>query len=157
MGPMASYVLRLACGSLFSGLLLSLAGGNGSSGKILKHLCGLFLIFLAISPIKELELSDLIPELEWYHSQGADFIQQGEKQAQEAFSELINDQYRAYILTRAEELSLSPEVSITTDPESGIIQELILQCNATPGEKQLLTDLLCRDLGIERSAVHWKT
>lgn len=155
MGPLAGYVLRLSCGSLLSALLLSVSGCSGSSGKILKQLTGLFLTFLAISPIRTLEMTDLLPDPSWYQTQGTEYTLEGKIAAQEAFSELITDQYRAYILTRAEELSLSPEILLQTDPDTGLLLELTLRCNAAPAEKQLLTDLLCRDLGLERSAIHW--
>lgn len=54
-------------------------------------------------------------------------------------------------------MSLAPEISLRLDPDTGMILDVTLQCQITPGEKELFTDLLSRDLGIERSAIHWKS
>lgn len=151
MDAIAGYVLRLICGSAFCALLLSFTGNGG----LMKSLCALYLAFLAISPLRELDPSDLFSPDPWFRMEAQRISGEGQEQAREAFSEIITEQYRAYILSRAAELSLTPEVHVETDAESGRITRVALRAQATPYEKNALTDLIRQNLGVERSCIHW--
>ena len=156
MDDLREYVLRLTCGALICSVLQELTGTNAASSSIRRIVSALFLVFLVISPLKNMDFSNLrIPEIP-YQSQGEHYASQGTFQSEAAFSELISEQYVSYILSRAAELSLLPEVSVSLDQESGVPISVTISCEVTPYEKSKLSEDIHRDLGIERSSIHWK-
>lgn len=153
MEAVAGYVLRMICGSLICGLILSVSGAKG----MMKSLCGLYLVFLAISPLRQIDPDELLLPDPWFQMEAERLVMEGQEQSREAFCRLITEQYQAYILSRAAELSLVPEVRVDVDAQTGAITRVELHAQATPYEKTKLTELICRNLGIERSSIHWKT
>lgn len=151
LNAIADYVLRLICGSTLCALILSVSG----SGKLLKSLCGLYLAFLAISPLRTLDPEELFLPDPWFSMEAQRLAWQGQLQSRETFCEIISGEYRAYILSRAAELSLTPEVTVQVDSETGLITHVQLTAQATPYEKNVLTDLIRQNLGVERSSIHW--
>ena len=153
---LTQYVLRLTCGAMICALLQAACGTTGHSTRIRQIISALFLLFIAITPLKELNLRDFSFNDIPYIEQGSHYAEQGSEQAQTVLAELISEQYVSYILSRAAELSLSPEVFILLDETTQMPVEVTLSCEATPSEKSKLTDVIHLNLGIERSSIHWK-
>ena len=156
MDEIRQYVLRLTCGALICALVQILRGPDGQGCRMHQVISSLFLVFLAISPLKNIDFRDWkLPEPQ-YQLQGEHYAAQGTTQVQTVYSELISEQYVSYILSRAAELSLSPEVSVSLDQESGVPISVTISGEVTPYEKSKLSEDIHQDLGIERSSIHWK-
>lgn len=155
MEAIASYVLKLCCGAVICALILSITGSNGPGGRLRVMLCGLFLAFLAISPLRELDLDELRYTDPGISAQAERITQAGTAQAKEAMAAIIKDQCGAYILNKAAELELSLTVELTLDPDSGAPVSAILSGSAAPYEKEVLSDYITQTLGIERSGIQW--
>lgn len=155
MEALASYVLRLVCGAMVCGILLSVTGTSGTTGRLRRLLCGLFVAFLVISPLRELDLTSFELEDLPVMAQGEALSQAGTDQARKAMEEIIKQQCTAYILTKAESLRLAPVVEVELDPETHRPVAVKLECQVTPYEKAVLTDYITQNLGIERSCVLW--
>lgn len=151
----AQYVLRLVCCGILCAMILALAGESGSTGRILRLLCGLVMVFLALSPLRELDFRNIRfmdPAISYRAEQAAEA---GDIQAKQAMASIIKDQSASYILTKAAELSLDLAVTVELDPETMVPIRAKLTGQATPYEKQILCDYITRNLGIERSFIQW--
>lgn len=154
MEAIASYVLKLSCGAVICALILSITGTNGPGGRLRVLLCGLFLAFLAISPLRELDLDFRYTD-PGISAQAEQIAQAGTAQAKEAMTEIIKDQCGAYILNKAAELDLSVTVELELDPDTGAPVWAVLTGSAAPYEKEVLSDYITQTLGIERSGIQW--
>lgn len=155
MAAISAYVLRLCCGAMICAMLQTVCGSNGAGARMRKTISALFLAFLALSPFKDFDIRDYAIAEFTFDEQGTLLAGEGAAQAQEVFSELISERYASYILSRAAELSLSPEVSVELDEASGAPLAVTIRCEATPYEKSRLSEEIHQNLGIERSRILW--
>lgn len=155
MDGAASYVMTLACGAVLCAVLLSLGDCKGASGGVLRMLCGLFMAFLAISPLRELEFGELPEIAEGFSQEGEQIAREGAARADEAVAAVIKSQTEAYILDKADELGLEVEVSVLVEEDSRLPVAVIITGNAESNQKQVLNDCIRENLGIEGSAVEW--
>ena len=155
MEAIANYVLKLVCGALVCGLILAITGSDGPGGKLRGMLCGMFLAFLAISPLREMDLSGLRYTDPGLSAQGDALAAAGTNQAKEAMADIIKDQCGAYILNKAGELGVQLSAQVELNPDSGAPVSAVLTGTATPYEKEALADYITQTLGIERSGIQW--
>ena len=155
MEAIAQYLLRIVCASLIGSILLSVTGRSGPSWRIRQMLCGLFVMATALAPLRELDLKQFALSDFVLSPDGSRYVQTGEEQARNAVAEIISGHMRAYILTKAGELGLEPDLCVTLDPETGIPVGVEITCSAAPYEKSILCDYIQDTLGIERSAIRW--
>ena len=148
------YVLSLITAALIGGILTGLLPG-GSCGKLLKLLCGVFLLAAVLRPLGKLELPDV--EL-WLSQQDLDAraaVEEGMGYARSQKRQVICSRLEAYILDKAAELgaSVQAEVSVNADlrPDGAV-----LTGNVSPYVKSRLSALLETHLGIAKEALVWK-
>ncbi len=156
MDAVAKYILTLCCGALICGVILSITGSDGPGGAVRRMICGVFLVILAISPLKKLDFRELDKDITFFSKAAEAAALDGKKQAGKALDEGISDRCRAYILDKAGALSVSLEAEIQIDSESHLPVAVCLTGAVTPAEKQILADCIAQDLGIERSRQEWK-
>lgn len=152
----AKYVLTLCCGAIICGILLHITGSDGPGGALRRLICGMFLVLLAISPLKKLDFQELDRDFAFFSEAAESAALNGKKQAGTALDEGISQRCRTYILDKAGELSVSLEAEVEVDSDTHLPVSVQLSGTATPGQKQILTDCIARDLGIERSRQQWK-
>ena len=155
MEAIASYVLRLCCGALICGLIQTISGKTGPTARIRQMVCAIYLAFLAISPLRDLDPEMLTrSDPDWIRN-GEELAAEGATQAEIAYAQLISEQYESYIQTKAKALSLSLDVSLELDPDTGQLLGVELIGSATPYEKSVLENAIEADLGVERSRIRW--
>lgn len=155
MEAIAEYVLRLVCGAVVCGLALTLTGADGPGGRIRSMLCGLFLAYLAVSPLARLDLGVLRYTDPGIAAQAEELARSGEAAAKAAIASRISEQCGAYILNKADELGLSLQAEVALESETGIPVSVRITGSATPYEKETLISYITRTLGIERSGIQW--
>lgn len=147
--------MKLVCGAILCALILAITGTDGPGGRMRRMLCGLFLAFLAISPLRELDLDSIRYTDPGISAQAQKASQAGTAQAQEAMAAIIKEQSEAYILTKAAELSVQISVEVELDGESRTPIAAEITGSVTPYEKEELCGFITQTLGIERSAIQW--
>ena len=155
MEAIAQYVFRLVCGAVVCGLLMALTGSGGPGGKIRSILFGMFLALLAISPLAEIRLDDLRYLDPGITARAEELARSGEDSAREAMALRISEQCEAYILSKADALSLVLDAEVILDPETGIPVSVRITGNAAPYHRESLMGYITRTLGIERSRIEW--
>lgn len=155
MEAVSGYIFRLVCGGIICALILTIGGSEGVSGQVRKLICGLFLFYLALSPLKEMNLDRIAftdPEIS---RSARRYAEAGKEEAAEAAALFIKDQCASYILTKGAELSLNLEAEVFLEGVTGVPVSVTLYGNPTPYEKETITDYIIHTLGIERSEIHW--
>ena len=148
-----SYVLSLIAAALVGGILLE-GLGEGPSGKVMKLLCGLFLLLTALGPLGRLRLPDLGDFREVWREEAQGFVDQGEAYAQAERNRGIEESLTAYILDKAAALGFPVEAQLTLSKE-GLPEGVTLTASPTPVQKAAMEAYLKAELGIPEEAVVW--
>lgn len=156
MEAVAKYILTLCCGALICGVLLSITGSDGPGASVRRMICGMFLVLLAISPLKQLDFRELDRDFAFFSEAAEAAAMDGKKQAGTALDEGISERCQTYILDKAGELSVSLEAEVEVDSSTHFPVSVLLTGTVTPGQKQILADYIAQNLGIERSRQEWK-
>lgn len=118
MDTLRQYILSVTAAAILCGVLRDLIPEKGAAGQLLKLISGIFLAFVAISPVKELEIPNLQAYMDVFSAQGEVFSDQGKDLSADAIAGIIKDRSEAYILDKAGVLAaeISVEVELTDDP-----------------------------------------
>lgn len=151
MSGAARYLLTLVCGAMVCALAESI-GGNGPGSGVRKLVCGLFMAFLVISPLRGMDL----PEVDFgsYARDAEAAAEAGQEQAEHARLDIISESAEAYILNKAAGMGLALDVSVKLNGE-GVPCAVTLIGAVTPYEKASLSDMIAGDLGIGKEAQTW--
>lgn len=148
-----SYVLSLVTAALVSGILLE-GVGEGHNGKVMKRLCGLFLLLTALGPLGRLDLPDLGDFQGVWREEAQRFVDQGEAYAQVERNRGIEEQLSAYVLDKAAALDFPAKVRLMLS-EEGLPERVTLEASPTPAQKEAMEAFLKTELGIPEEAVGW--
>lgn len=150
MSALSGYLMRLVCAAVICAMIQCDAGG---SQGIRRLIAGIFLTLTVLSPIGDLELPEL--DLELFHADALAAVRDGTDQAEKMRSDIILEACEAYIWNKAAEMGLELELRLTLDPE-GMPLAVELTGMASPLERQKLTQVIVRDLGMGKEDVTWK-
>lgn len=155
MSAIGRYVMTLVCGALICGVILSIGTPSGAGYRLRKMICGLFLAFLAIAPLKEIEFRDFTREFGEYSQEAEAAAAIGQSQAEAAILDIIKSRCESYILDKAADLNVTIHVRVEVDEASQLPAAAELEGDVTPYEKQVLSDYITQELGIEKEAQNW--
>ena len=139
------YVLSLITAALLGGIITGILP-SGSCGKLLKLLCGVFLLAAVLRPLGELELPDL--DAQAAVADGLDFAQAQKRQ-------VISQRLEAYILDKAAELGMDIGVELTLD-KTHCPQAALLTGSVSQSQRACLGEILETELGIPKECQHWQ-
>ena len=148
---MKGYLMGIVAAAFLVSLLRAL-GGSGAGEGMRRLVGGLLLTLAVFRPLGTLELT--IPDLREYQLAAEAAVSDGIAQAEDARIERISADLGAYILTKAAQLGLEPEVQVIRG-EGERPECVVITATASPDERQRLTGVIVRELGIEREAVSW--
>lgn len=155
MSAIGRYVLTLVCASLICAIVLTLGAPSGAGYRLRKMICGIFLAFIAISPLKEVDFRDFSQEFREYSQEAESASSLGQNQAEAAILDIIKSRCGSYILDKAAELGISLRVEVEVDPKTFLPTAAAMEGEFTPYQKQVLSGDIARELGIEKEAQSW--
>lgn len=147
------YVLSLIAAALVGGILLEM-NREGPSGKVMKLLCGLFLLLTALGPLGKLDLPDPGDFQAAWQEEAAAFVDQGKTYAQQERNQGIEKRLTAYVLDKAAAIGFPAEVQLTLSAE-GLPMGVTLTASPTEAQKEAMEAYLKTELGIPEEAVAW--
>lgn len=150
MEAVASYIFSLVCGGILCAVVL--AFGDRSMTRLL---CGIFMLFLAITPLRELDLEEFTLELDSIRSEAEDVANAGKNQADEAMVNIITETCASYILTEADQLGAQVTVQVEVDPGTQLPTAVTITGTVTPYARQILSNYMTDTLGIPKEAQQW--
>lgn len=155
MEELRQYVISLTAAGVICGIVLTL-GRNGSTEKLLKLICGLFLAFMMVRPVSNLAVGNFEALGITWEQDGEAAAEQGRELAQKSLAERIKQESESYILdkARALEAELSVEVTVSRG-EPPVPISVTLRGEIPPYLRQLLTQIIKTDLGIPKERQTW--
>ena len=142
--------------ALVCGIVYRLVGEKGTLATLTKLICGLFLAFMLIRPVAELDLSALTDWAVRYEDQATLVVEDGQSRTRKALAGLITQQTQAYILDKAQALDTVLEVEVTlSDDDIPIPVKVRLSGKVSPYAKGRLQTIITEDLGIEKENQVW--
>ena len=156
MEALGRYIVSVSAAAIFCGILKSILPPKGTIGSLLRLMAGIFLSFVVIRPLIQVDLGDLPVISQTYLSDGAAVSAEGEILAGEAMTDIIRSRTEAYILDKAQllqaELTVSVVLSDDTPPVPVSVQ---FTGPVSPYAKARLEAILQQELGIAKENLIW--
>jgi len=156
MEGIGTYILSVCGAGLLCGIVNSLLRGKGNSASAAKMAGGIFLILVAMQPLKKLPTFGLTNFWETMNNEGEYAAAVGEQASQEKMASIIKTQVEAYILDKAKQMDAS--ISVEVMVQSGtipVIESVSLYGTVSPYAKGALTQMMEEDLEIKKEDQHW--
>lgn len=156
MDAIRQYIVSVAAAAILCGILRELLPGKSAAASLLKLVSGIFLAFVVISPVRNMEMTNLRLYMDTFSHQGEVIAASGENISRETMAEIIRDQTEAYILDKAQTLAASLSVEVTlSDTAIPAPQSVRLQGAVSPYARNVLERILEDDLGIAKENQTW--
>ena len=154
MNHLAGYVLSVVSASVVVAILCSFFDGKGTVSEIVKVICGLFLTFVVINPVVNLDFSRFHDYLDQVTFEGQEAAYAGENMAKEAEGDIIISRVQAYILDKAEFLGTQLDVEVILNQDN-IPVSVELEGNISPYAKAQMAEMITEDLAIAKEYQLW--
>ena len=156
MESLTQYITSIVVVGILSALLLHLVNRKSVTTQLIKMMCGIFMIFVVISPLTRLSIGEYISFFEEIHWDALSVTAEGERYSQDRLRQSIKEKTEAYILDKAMLLGADIHVSVscnTTDfPKPEYVE---LSGNASPYVKGKLQQIISKDIGIPEDNQIW--
>ncbi len=153
MEQIRQYVLSVIAAAILCGIVDAITP-NKKAAPMRKLLTGIFMTFVAIRPLADIQLTALPSFADTYTSQAVAAVAEGEIITQQANAAIIKPRVEAYILDKAEALGVRLRVNVTLD-EKGVPVSVQLSGAVSPGAKTSLETMLETELGIAKEDQQW--
>lgn len=153
MNGVSGYILTVTAAAMLAAILRSLTG-EGSMGRLVQLLAGVFMALTVISPLMHLELPDPARWLEEYAADGTAAAAVGKNMALDASRAIISEQLESYIVDKAAlyRADLAAAVELNED---GTPVSVALTGDVSPYAKSRISCIIETDLGIGEEAQQW--
>ena len=153
---MGKYLLSIITAALLCGIATSLLGNQGALGTAVKLLAGIYMTLSIIAPWGQLRLGELSDLKDQLTSDAERVTLSGQNTAREAMAESIINSTRTYILDKAESLGAELTVEVMLDDSQiPIPNKVRIRGNISPYNREKLSSIIERDLGIPTEAQIW--
>ena len=141
-------------GALITAIVCSFFQGKGGTAGIIRLICGLFLSFVAINPLVDLDFSGLEGYWESFSLEADAVAAFGKNMAQEAEGDIIKASVESYILDKAETIGAKITAEVMLDQDN-IPMSVELEGNVSPYAKARIAGIIADDLGITKEHQIW--
>ncbi len=150
------YLLGVTAAALICGMIKALFPEKGTMGTVIKTLLGLAMILAVVSPWTAASVSDLYDWKDDISLEAQSIVQNADQNAKEELRRRIMEQTQSYILAKADTLGAQVEVSVEiSDDEVAVPSQVKITGAVSPYAKQVISQILTEDLGIDREAQIW--
>lgn len=153
MDGLREYIVRIVAAALISGIIIRLTE-SGSSGEIIRMLCGLFMTVILIQPIagkQEILRESMLPDI---HQQAEKNALEGTAAAEKIRKGFIMQQVETYISNRAAGMDTDIQARVTLG-ENDVPVSVVLTGRVSPLNRSKLTQIIASELGIPREQQEW--
>ena len=156
MTGLSSYFLSVISVAVIAAIVKRLMGDKGTAAAIGKLMTGMVLTFAIISPLIDLNISDMNSLIDAYAYDAQQAVQNGIQISRDSLAGSIKEKTEAYILDKARqyEAKLTVDIALSNDtipkPKS-----VTIQGNVAPYAKSALQNIIYTDLGIDKEHQLW--
>ena len=151
---MAGYLLSLISAAMITAIICSFFQGKSGTANMIRLICGLFLSFVAINPLVDLDFSGLERYLDSFSLDANTIADAGKNLAEDAEGDIIKTSVQSYILDKAETLGANITAEVMLDQDN-IPLSVELEGNLSPYAKARITGIIADDLGITKEHQIW--
>lgn len=153
MEQIKGYLISVTAAALICGAVSTLIGKTGSTSKLIKLLCGLFLTATVIKPVAELKLDEIYAFTEQLELSSNLAVSNGEEMASDEMKRIIKEKTEAYILDKAKVLGADVEVEVML--ADMIPAGVCIEGEVAPFARTSLSACISQDLGIPPEEQIW--
>ena len=155
MGEVSQYVICVISASIICAVVKGILGKGISSG-IVNVLCGMFMLFTFIGPLKDMDLLDATGLFRWNESVTVDAVRTGEELSQNAMADIISTQIASYVEKKANELGAEVSVDVMlSDDEIPAPLGMDIAGQVSPYVRGQLEDFISDNIGLGREEIRW--
>ena len=150
------YLIGVTAATLICGIIRALFPDKGTIGTVIKTLLGIAMILVAVGPWTSVSVNSLYTWKEDISFDAQNIVRDAEDNVKEETRQRITEQVRSYILVKTD--SLGAQVDVQVDVSNG---EMPVPCAVkivgavSPYAKQVISQMLTSDLGIDKEAQIW--
>lgn len=153
---MEGYILSVVASAVICSGLRALFGSKGATASLLQTICGIYMAFILVSPLKDIDFSIYTDYFSGFMEQAQASATEGENLAMRELSKRIKAETEAYILDKAVSLGADVSVEITlsgsTPPTPS---QITVKGAVSPYVKKVLSRYMEEQLGIPEEAQTW--
>ncbi|MBE6983357.1 MAG: hypothetical protein E7435_03650 [Ruminococcaceae bacterium] len=156
MEEIRAYILSVVAAAIICGSIRMLFGKKGGITALITALCGIFMTFALISPLRQLDFSVYGDYFSGFMEEAQAVVKEGEIAALQEQRAFIKRETETYILDKAVSLGADISVAVTvseTTPPTPI--EITVKGAVSPYVKTVLKDYLKEQFGIPEEAQKW--
>lgn len=154
----AQYLLKVTVSAILCSILTAVLGKKGILGPVIKLIAGVYMTLTVLSPwvsIRLQSLEDLSLEISM---DAASAVEEGEKSAAAAMTDIITGQTQAYILDKAESLGAQLRVEVMLSDDGCFTPcRVTLSGSISPYARQVLSAYIAENLGISTEDQIWNS
>lgn len=154
MDELRQYIICITAAAIAVAILTRLTDGKSASGAITKMSTGLFLTFMIIHPLIQLDFSIFTDWTDSFEVQSGRAVTSGEKMANDAMGDIIKTNTEAYILDKAQTYGADLTVEVMLN-EYRIPSSVTLTGKVSPHGKRQLQKILKEELDITEENQIW--
>ena len=153
---MKGYILSIVIAAIICSVLGSILDGNKSAGRIIKMLSGILMVFVLLTPFRDISLASIPNQLEDIADDAKGYVEDGKSSAQYDKGIIIKKRTEAYIVDKASSIGLVVRVEVTL-AEYGTPYPCTVQIQgaASPYAKRQLQRWMKEELGIPEENQIW--
>ena len=157
MPVIREYLLSMTAAAIICVVSQHIIDNKSAAGKIIKTICGLFVALTVISPILEINFSDLDMDIQDIQNESQAIIADEVENSQSTLESIITEQTKAYILDEAKKIDLNVEIQLVlSDTNPPVPVEISISGEASPYKKKQLNNIISENLGINGEKIIWK-
>lgn len=150
------YILTVLVAAILCGCITMFFKDKTGFGRIMKMLCGLFMVITVISPWTKMDFSHLLNYSESLQADGSSIVRDSELKVRKELSAIITEESEAYILDKAKQLGTELQVTISlSDDAYPVPNQIEIQGNVSPYNKSKLSTMIETDLGVPKERQVW--
>ena len=156
MEQLRSYILSVSAAAVLCGIVTTLAGKNSTISALLKLMTGTVMAIVVIRPITEVSAVNLNRYLDILNADTAAIVEAGTQYTESKLQQRIKQQLEAYILAKAESLSLHIRVDVGLTADTMLPSSVVITGRVSPQARRIMETMLRDELGISLEMVTWK-
>lgn len=156
MRSLGQYILSIGLAALLTAIICEFSEGKSATGTVIRMVCGLFLAFIVINPVTELNFDILDAFSENLHPDTASAVSAGTALAEESVREIIKRETQAYILDKACSMGYNLQAEVKVGEGDTPLPESVRITGDIPvNARKELEALLEQELGISKENQQW--
>ena len=155
MEAVKQYIISVISASIVCAVLKALLG-KSETLKMLDILCGIFLLFTFLRPVKDVHLIDLVAGIQWDDSIVQEAVCRGEEFTKNEMADIISQEIASYIEEKADALGVDVQIEVRLSDEAIPAPVGIdLKGSVSPYVRNQLEAYISQNLGLKGEDVQW--